>query len=171
MTSKELLCRSDDRGYLEAEELVGTVWRTFFRNGLEEAREEVDPVELDLPEVSPYMLFDPADGYTRTSLEAGVGILFPDGTLDHRTLTVGDILIGVRGDVNGSGFTNAADASYILRYAAEEGLGFEPFFLGDPEDPSEHLARYLADMDGDGTISARDASYVLIYTANEGLYG
>ncbi len=63
-------------------------------------------------------------------------------------------------DVNGDGETNAADAAYVLVFAAQVGSGS---FTGSGELDFSH-----ADFNNDGVINANDAADVLVYAASEG---
>lgn len=86
----------------------------------------------------------------------------------------GDVLVssagyGLRGDVNRDGVVNSEDASIVLSYTAQNGLGGSASFS---EDAAENTLRlHLADADGKDAVNSTDASYILVYAAQAGLHG
>lgn len=71
--------------------------------------------------------------------------------------------VGLRGDVNRDGLTNASDAAAMLIYAAEYGANGDAALADNGED--EAFAQYLANVNHDEQINASDAAYTLIYAA------
>ncbi len=95
--------------------------------------------------------------------------------------------IGVKGDVTLDGDANAKDASEILRYATEKGVGQNPYINTDADPTLERFAWFLGDVNGESKdlgetvsiegstaasdLNAVDASYILAYATKEGTAG
>lgn len=104
----------------------------------------------------------------------GASLLHDDGSASYAAGYVGH-----RGDANYDGKTDAEDASKILMYAANKGVGNAASLTGvstNASHLSEKMAYFLADVDGgslscgeDGSmLDANDASSILLYAAIEG---
>ncbi|GEM_PF-1726685 len=91
-----------------------------------------------------------------------------------------NVLVAMKGDVSLDGKVNAADASYILYYAANYGVGNE-YNFSDYANISEEgtvsgeilekVSRKSADVNQDGKINPYDALQVLNYAASIGAGG
>ncbi len=84
--------------------------------------------------------------------------------------------IGVKGDANLNGETDANDSTYVLLYAAAHGAGgTDPLYSAEDE-TLEYLAYFLADVTGeskdygaDGSdLDSNDSTYILMFAADRG---
>ena len=107
---------------------------------------------------------------------------------DDGSYTVADkqvyVYIGVKGDANLDGISDAGDAANVLVYAAADGAGLENVYLySDSNVAAEAFAWFLADVDGESKdkgatsnregdaksmLDAGDAAYILIQAALDG---
>ena len=94
------------------------------------------------------------------------------------------IYIGVKGDADLDGVSDAGDAAKVLIYAANDGAGLEDVYLySNSNAAAEAFAWFLADIDGESKdqgvtsnkegaaksmLDAGDAAYILIHGALEG---
>ncbi len=83
-----------------------------------------------------------------------------------------NVYIGVRGDANMDGTTDAKDAAEILVYAAAVGAGTKKPLYSDENETLEEFAFTLADVNGTGdaqsSLDATDAASILVYAAAVG---
>ena len=97
------------------------------------------------------------------------------------------VWIGVKGDVTLDGEVNAKDASEILIYATEKGVGQKPYINTDANPTQERFAWFLGDVNGESKdlgetvsiegstaasdLNAVDASYILVFATKVGTAG
>ncbi len=118
--------------------------------------------------LTPAKLFDPAamaDGIQRETL-----YLYYDGTYVPETEL--HVLIGVKGDANADGKTDAADATSVLIYAAQRGAGLSAALTDGRDAATEQFRLYMADIDYNSEtgflVDASDAASILLYAAKTG---
>ncbi len=125
---------------------------------------------VDLAGQSAESVYDAQDlPYTRTGISATISSPLPDGGTDIQTMTIGDVLIARKGDADLNGQINAVDASNILVYATEKGVGREARLFPAGDDLMERFAFFLADVNGNGALDAVDASCILVYSTEKGV--
>ena len=105
----------------------------------------------------------------RTGVTAVVTDILPNGETAVQEITVGDVLIAIKGDTNIDGEVNAVDASEILIYAAEQGAGnTSPQLYNGDDAVTEQFVQFLADVNDNSNIDSEDAAYILTYAAQQG---
>ena len=118
---------------------------------------------------TPKSVFDSQDEpMCRIGITAVITAVLPNGKTDIQEITVGDVLIAVKGDANIDGLVNAKDAAKVLVYAADQGAGKTPHLYDGDDTVLELFSVFLANVNGDSSLNARDAAYILIYSAEQG---
>ena len=101
-----------------------------------------------------------------------LSITIPSGYGETTIEDACSIFIGVKGDANLDGVTDAKDAASILVYAAATGAGTAEPLYSETDAQLESFAYFLADVNGEeeknSPLDATDAAAILTYAAAAG---
>lgn len=152
---------SEDTTAFTAQDFSGNV-RQLSANGFRTVPLTTDGMTLLSPVSTPSDMGVTVPQVITAQLEyEGLPVLTPSGKpaeVQYR--------VGLRGDANMDGSTNASDAAVMLIYAAEYGSSGDAALADNADD--EAFVQYLANVNRDAQVNASDAACTLIYAAVAG---
>ncbi|MBR6616306.1 MAG: cellulose-binding protein CttA-related protein, partial [Oscillospiraceae bacterium] len=160
---------SDDEEEFDPADLIESVTRyAVYSDGSQsdEGEAVTDLGFVDLGDTAPEKLYDASKNCYTLSLN--ITDSFGTQKLEAQV----PVYIGVKGDANMDGITDAKDAAEILVYAAAVGAGTKQPLYSATDDIMEEFVFTLADVNGTAdrksALDATDAAAILVYAAAVG---
>jgi len=158
---------SHDEEEFDVEDLITSVirYKVYSDGSISEKGEHLKNLAIvDFNGQTPASLYK--NGEYQYTVEASIADEFSTQTFGV------DVFVGVKGDANLDGYTDAKDAAQILVYAAASGAGKKAYLYSETDEELERFVYYLADVNGTDAekspLNATDAAAVLVYAAAAG---